>query len=87
MVSTTSQTRVATSSKPSQKWLKQAAALLEPVGHENFARIAAGVLAQVGKPARTPPRRTSGIGDQTDPTLIHDVADETALYVLMPMRV
>jgi hypothetical protein len=63
----------ATASKPSQKWLKQAAALLEPVGHENFVRISVDVLAQVGKPARTAPRRMTGLGDQTDVTLIHDV--------------
>jgi hypothetical protein len=65
--------QTATTSKPSQKWLKQAGALVEPIGHEGFARTAAEVLGQIGKPARTPPRRISGIGDQTDATLIHDV--------------
>jgi hypothetical protein len=62
----------AAASKPSRKWLKQAAALLQPIGHHHFACTTAAVLAQIGKPARTPPRRFSGIGDQTDPTLIHE---------------
>ncbi len=63
----------ATASKPSQKWLKQAGALLEPIGSDPFVRMATGVLQQLGKPARTPPQRVSGLGDQTDVTLIHDV--------------
>lgn len=62
----------ATSSKPSQKWLKQATALLGPVGQAEFVHIAVDVLAQIGKPARTPPQRNTGLGDQTDVTLIHD---------------
>ena len=65
--------QTATASKPAQKWLKQADALIEPLGHASFVRRATCVLEQIGKPARTPPRRVSGIGDQTDPTLIHDV--------------
>lgn len=64
--------QTATASKPSQKWLKQAGALLEPIGSDRFCEIVSGVCAQIGKPARTPPRRVSGMGDQTDPTLIHD---------------
>ncbi len=59
-------------SKPSQKWLKQARAFLEPIGPKPFAELAASVLAQIGKPAPVPPRRMSGMGDQTDPTLIHE---------------
>jgi hypothetical protein len=62
----------ANSSKPSQKWLKQAQAFLAPIGTKAFADLAASVLAQIGKPAPIPPRRISGMGDQTDPTLIHE---------------
>ncbi len=62
----------ANSSKPSQKWLKQAGTFLEPIGPKPFAAFAASVLAQVGKPSPVPPRRMSGMGDQTDPTLIHE---------------
>jgi hypothetical protein len=63
----------ATVSKPSQKWLKQATALLAPIGNDPFVRIVTGVLQQLGKSARTAPQRVSGLGGPTDLTLIHDV--------------
>ncbi|MGE3805754.1 MAG: DUF4132 domain-containing protein [Gemmataceae bacterium] len=63
----------ASASKPSAKWLKQATALLAPIGHDAFAAVAGSIIEQIGKPGKTPPARMTGMGDQTDPTLIHDV--------------
>ncbi len=44
----------ARSSKPSQKWLKQAGKLIEAIGREPFAEIMAATLAEIGKPGPVP---------------------------------
>jgi hypothetical protein len=64
--------QAATSSKPTKTWMKQAGTLLEAIGKDAFAALTIVILEQIGKPARTPPPRQTGLGDQTDPTLIHD---------------
>ena len=58
-------------SKPSQKWLQRAGALVADVGPAAFSAVLSGTLAEIGKPG-TP--QITQIFDQRvvlDPTLIH----------------
>ena len=62
----------ASSSKPSQKWLRQAETLVQSIGADAFAAIVGDTLAQVGKPGEAKLTNVGGLGFVTDATLIQD---------------
>lgn len=62
--------QLATSAKPSKKWLDQAARLREAIG-ESFAETLSAVLAEIGKPGTPEKVNMSGFEFVTDPTVVH----------------
>ena len=62
----------AKTAKPSQKWLKEAAACIEEVGSEQFTAVMIDVLESIGKPGTPKTVSTAGYVYQTHPTQIHD---------------
>lgn len=61
----------ATSSRPSAKWRKHAAALVELLSVERLAPVISRTLKEIGKPGQTERRRSFWGNHQTDPTQIH----------------
>jgi hypothetical protein len=62
----------ATASKPAKKWLQQAEALIQAIGTEGFASLAAAVLAEVGKPGTPEITPVYGHPQEGDPTQVHE---------------
>lgn len=62
----------ATAAKPSQKWLRQARALLPTVGESAFVAALISTLAEVGKPGKPAVSYILGHPVDSDPTIVHD---------------
>ena len=63
---------LASSSKPSMKWIKDARTTVQAIGAESIAPIVISVLGEIGKPGKPAHDHVNALGYTPDPTQIHE---------------